>query len=111
MEEIKTRIDHVHDFIAARNKTTYRELSREFSLNREELDKYVHVLCKYGLVKAKYGWFNTYLYKENGNITELIDGFKSLLYAGSIGDTVEPDNGELTDKDLKITAMKSILAD
>jgi hypothetical protein len=112
MDEIKTRIDQVHDFITARRKTTFRELLRESKLNRDELDKYVHVLCKYGLIKAKYGWFDTYLYIEKDNVTELIDEFKSLLDAGSIDDTVTSDKDEdATDKNLKIIAMKSILSE
>ena len=111
MEEIRTRIDVVFDFVASKRRTTFRELSREFKLKREDLERYTSVLSKYGLIKVKYGWFDTYLYTEE-NIVQLIDEFKSLLYVESANEAVTFDNDiEVTDKNLKITALRSILTE
>jgi len=104
MKEIKTRIDDVFEFVTTRKKTTLRELSREFNLKREDLEKYTNVLSEYDLIKVKYGLFNTYLYTEEDNAVQLIKEFKSLLYLESTNDMEEFDKDEVKDKSMKITA-------
>ena len=62
MEEIRTRIDDVFEFIQERGKTTTREVSRGVRVDGDELDKFLYVLQKNGLIDVKYGLINTYIY-------------------------------------------------
>ena len=105
MDEIKTKIDLVFDFVQTKRKTTLRELSREVRVNADELDKYVNLLRKYGLIKVEYQWFNTFLYAEEIDLLKLSDEFKSQLYSSPDAETK---GVEVTDKNLKITALRSM---
>jgi hypothetical protein len=103
MDEIKTKIDHVFEFIQRKGKTTPKEVSREIKLNSDELDKYLEVLRKSGLIKVHYKLFNTYLSAADDDPVKLADQFKSQLYEDYT------DNTAAVDKNLKIMALKSML--
>ena len=61
MNEIRTRIDEVLDFIQERGTTTKKEVSRELCLDADELDKFITLLHKNHMIEVRYGLANTYL--------------------------------------------------
>jgi len=61
MNEIRTRIDEVLDFIQERGTTTKKEVSRELCLDTDELDKFISLLQKNHLIEVRCGLVNTYL--------------------------------------------------
>lgn len=65
MREIKTRIDDVFEFIQERGKTTAKEVSKEVGVDNKELETFVHVLKKNGLIRVRYALVNTYLYSQH----------------------------------------------
>jgi len=110
MDEIKTKIDLVFEFVRSRKRASRREISRAVRLSGDEVDEYIYVLRKYGLIKVRYGWFDTYLYTEEDDVLKLVDEFKSLLCTETASDTTIFDkDAEVIDKNLKIMALRSLL--
>lgn len=108
MDEIKTKIDDVFDFIQKRRKTTSREVSKELKISGDDLDTYVYVLRRYGVIEVKYGWFDTQLYINEDNALKLADEFKYQLYCNA-DSTVIFDKKGAVDKNIKALAFMSML--
>lgn len=111
MEEIKTKIDEIFDFIQRRGSTTPNEVSKEFRMGPDELDKYVHVLSKSGLIKVHYSWLTTHFSVEESDSVPLAGEFKSTMNNEYAGDSavLSTKDAEIADKNLKIITMKRIL--
>jgi len=108
MDEIRTRIDDVFDFIQKKGKTTSREVRKGVRISGDDVDKYVYVLRKYGLIKVSYGWFDTHLYINEDPAIRLADEFKSQLYADAAIFDKEV-AGDMANKDIKALAFMSML--
>ncbi|QLJ52417.1 MAG: hypothetical protein Sv326_0242 [Candidatus Fermentimicrarchaeum limneticum] len=111
MDEIRTRIDDVFDFIQKKGKTTSREVHKGVKISGDEVDKYVYVLRKYGLIKVSYGWFDTHLYINEDPAIRLADEFKSQLYADADNTAIFDKEfaGDIANKDIKALAFMSML--
>ncbi len=107
MDEIKTKIDDVFDFIQKKGKTTSREVSKEVKISKDDLDTYVYILRRYGMIEVKYGWFDTHLY-INEDALKLADEFKYQLYSNA-DSTVIFDKEGAADRNIKALAFMSML--
>jgi transcription initiation factor IIE alpha subunit len=107
MDEIKTKIDDVFDFIQKKGKTTSKEVRNGLKISGDDLDTYLYVLRRYGMIEVKYDWFETYLYINEDNALKLADEFKSQL--SNADSTVIFDKQDATNKNIKALAFMSTL--
>jgi predicted DNA-binding transcriptional regulator len=108
MDEIKTKIDNVLEFIQKKETTTKKEVSKEFKMNSDELDKYIQILHKSGMIKVRYNWLNTYISAEVDPI-KMADEFKDTLNSECTNSSLGSNDAEIADRHLKIMTLKSML--
>jgi len=62
MEEIRTKIDDVLDFIEDRRVTTVKEVSSQVGVDRDRLDFFIEILENNRLIEVKYVIMGPLLY-------------------------------------------------
>jgi len=67
MEEIKTKVDDIVEFVQTRKKTTFGEVSRKVGIDRDRLEHIANVLQENGIIQVRYGLVGAYLYIEEGH--------------------------------------------
>jgi len=80
MEEIKTKVDDIVEFVQTRKKTTFGEVSRKVGIDRDRLEHIANVLQENGIIQVRYGLISTYLYIEKGNSETLYGIVPSITF-------------------------------